>query len=551
MMAAVLNNNDPDNEEDIFVYMGGDMIVPRDVVRCRVHPSVTVITAMAFFNCMKLEEIELCEGILEIEEYAFGACMRLKRVNIPSTVTVIHDQAFSCCVMMKEVELCEGLLEIRDEAFDGCIGLENITFPSTLKSIGNRAFDHAFNALISFTPFSLPNGIERLGDKAFHSGKLTHFRIPQLITTVPENVVSSSECMVSVDLSENITEIGHYAFSDCYSLRNVAIPTNALVWGTAFWGCKDLLKLFGTYAQIINALKHRFDNLPIHKMLYYQSYDNVTSDQLNNATNMRSGQSRSLRTKLDPIGKQHDCLGMTPLHILACSTVQNLELYRVLIEKYPENLVVEDKWGASPLFYALLGNAPNEVLQLLADSYRALYPCYDLKWTEMLETLGKVSSPLYVFQKLLDLQQASFSQQNIEWDSLLGDNLLHTMPPMQFRLIVLRSIKQRINAIGVKQWRDVILGYKEIDNSTFLPTIRSKLANYEAEYHKLKEATSVLELVLWKKQINEANFTNQTTGRGRKSKRVKVDDSGIRNQCRVNCGADVIIENVLPYLLPA
>ena len=45
-MAAVANNN-PNNEE-VFVYMGGDMIVPRDVVRVRVHPSVSVIPAEAF-----------------------------------------------------------------------------------------------------------------------------------------------------------------------------------------------------------------------------------------------------------------------------------------------------------------------------------------------------------------------------------------------------------------------------------------------------------------------------------------------------------------------
>lgn len=57
----------------------------------------------------------------------------------------------------------------------------------------------------------------------------------------------------------------------------------------------------------------------------------MTVEQLNNATNMRRTQKRSLRSKLDPIGSRQDCLGMTPLHILACSTVQNIELYQVLM----------------------------------------------------------------------------------------------------------------------------------------------------------------------------------------------------------------------------
>ena len=46
--------------------------------------------------------------------------------------------------------------------------------------------------------------------------------------------------------------------------------------------CADLKQLFGSEEQIIYVLKHRFDNLPIHKMLYYQPYNNITVDQLNN-----------------------------------------------------------------------------------------------------------------------------------------------------------------------------------------------------------------------------------------------------------------------------
>ena len=57
--------------------------------------------------------------------------------------------------------------------------------------------------------------------------------------------------------------------------------------------------------------------------------------------------------ELDPTGLQQDCLGMTPLHILACSTVQCLEQYQLMIDKYPANLIVEDAWGAVPLLIAI------------------------------------------------------------------------------------------------------------------------------------------------------------------------------------------------------
>jgi ankyrin repeat protein len=66
---------------------------------------------------------------------------------------------------------------------------------------------------------------------------------------------------------------------------------------------------------------------------------------------------------IDSTGNQQDCLGMTPLHILACSSAQCLELYKLMVEKYPYNLIVEDSWGAIPLLYALWGDASSEVVQ--------------------------------------------------------------------------------------------------------------------------------------------------------------------------------------------
>ena len=65
MMEDEANNVD----SEVFEYMGGD--VPGDVVRARVHPSVTIIRRYAFVVKEKLEEIELDEGLIEIGNGAF------------------------------------------------------------------------------------------------------------------------------------------------------------------------------------------------------------------------------------------------------------------------------------------------------------------------------------------------------------------------------------------------------------------------------------------------------------------------------------------------
>ena len=54
-------------DEEVFVYTGpGGERPPRDVVLIRVDPSVTSILASAFYECNKLTEVELCEGLVEI-----------------------------------------------------------------------------------------------------------------------------------------------------------------------------------------------------------------------------------------------------------------------------------------------------------------------------------------------------------------------------------------------------------------------------------------------------------------------------------------------------
>ena len=47
-----------------------------------------------------------------------------------------------------------------------------------------------------------------------------------------------------------------------------------------------------------------------------------------------------------------DCLGMTPLMILACSSNHDLELYRLVVEAYPQTLIWRDEWDGFALLYA-------------------------------------------------------------------------------------------------------------------------------------------------------------------------------------------------------
>jgi hypothetical protein len=505
------------NDAEVFVYMGeGGERAPHDVVRVRVDPSVTSIPARAFYGRKKLTEVEPCEGLVEIGSWSFAHC---------------------------------------------CHSITNINIPTSLRRIKGYAFADSLR-----TPIRLHDGVERIGEYAFAHCIFTNFRVPTLITVIPNGMLNNCKSLFSLELSDNIMEIGNAALKSCYCLRNVAFPPNAVIDNNIFIDrhikdtVTDLQQLFGSIAEIIRMLQHRFDGLPIHRIVYYQSYNQGLLQILIDAMNMRSGQCQSLRSELDPTGSQQDCLGMTPLHILTCSSVHDLEVYRLIVEKYPANLITKDRWGATPLLYSFWGAAPAEIIEFLLESYQSLYPDHVFNWTMMVWTLGRCDTPKESIENLLCVKQMHFPEQPIDWDHLLDEfasssHFSFSGLPFQERMqfLVTRGMSARVEALAFKVWRDHITNMIHTANFEYnggnfgiLRWIRVRIAHFEDEYLKLKEITTILELALWKLRMNE-NIPQEEVSHCQK--KMKTDESNIRRQCRVTGGADVIIGHVLLFLI--
>ena len=271
---------------------------------------------------------------------------------------------------------------------------------------------------------------------------------------IPDSLLFNCKSTFSVEMPLTVTEIGNYAFSNCHCLRNVAIPPDAVIRYDILDEATDLLQLFGSEADMIRNLKNRFDELPIHSSVYFQSYHQGALHRLITTGN-----------ELDPTGNQQDCLGMTPLHILACSSVHNLEVYRLIVAMYPANLITEDRWGAVPLLYAFWGDAPTAIVQFLLDSYQSLYPNHEFNWTDMVITFGRANATVAVIQNLLDVHLTLSPGYNIDWDQILVELARATSDdkpfacPATFCFLTRCSIATRVSAIGVKHFRDDMADY--------------------------------------------------------------------------------------------
>ena len=115
------------------------------------------------------------------------------------------------------------------------------------------------------------------------------------------------------------------------------------------------------------------------------------------------------------VDNAQDCLGMTPLHILACSTNQNLDLCRFIVASFSNSLITEDKWGCPPLLYAIWSGAPHEMLHFLVNVQKAAFPNHILDWDKMLETLCRAGASLETVGRLLLLRCTSFPEQSVNW----------------------------------------------------------------------------------------------------------------------------------------
>ena len=165
--------DDSNNGDDVmFVYMGGDQRVPRNVRYVRVHKSVKIITRMAFRNCTNLVSIEMHDGVEIIEAEAFGDCTSLRRIKLPG-VKVIETNAFRYCEALDEVEFGDKL-----ETIEAC---------------------------------------------AFANTALRNVKLPK-VRFIGQSAISDCDQLTDVELSEDLEYLVGAAFHDCPRLRRISMP---------------------------------------------------------------------------------------------------------------------------------------------------------------------------------------------------------------------------------------------------------------------------------------------------------------------------------------
>eukprot|EP00980_Cylindrotheca_fusiformis_P004183 scaffold910_cov64-Cylindrotheca_fusiformis.AAC.2 len=216
---------------------------------------------------------------------------------------------------VQRVKIAENVIKIPDKAFYLHEELEEVILSSSVQ-VERRSW-HSIKC----------QSLVRIGRFAFCSCEsLSHVTIPQSVNSLATNAFTICSSLISIELPEERSF--NIDLSGCLFLVSVVGQISIFfadeedpdeIGPELFFQLSELGRLVDDEADLNHRLNHRFDNSPLNKLCYYQSYQSPKDAM---------AQLRSLMEEYLPLAAttQVDEFGMTPLHVLSLSQTFNLDM---------------------------------------------------------------------------------------------------------------------------------------------------------------------------------------------------------------------------------
>jgi hypothetical protein len=403
-----------------------------------------------------------------------------------------------------------GFMYTGDNAYQVPENATHITFHWSVVEIEPQAFFvHQ-----QLTQIDLPDGLAIIGSRAFFMCEaVKKITLPSTVRVIRAGAFAGCRCLQSVELGDGLQVIGAAAFASNEVLTHLRIPPRVrIIENRTFSNCTSLFSIelpekleridiqaFNNCKQLRNVL------IPKSTSVYKEAFhgcsrlEELLSGDKNQFIN-------TLQTRFDDF----------PIHKLCYyqgyyTTQETLRDFKQIISKESDeslSSLSRDSFRMTALHVLALSARPNIHL------CKALVATYTESDLNMRDRWDR--DPLMYCS--MHLTQDSTKMTRCVIDSLLSG---------------------RYNSLGLDRWRNDISN--EIENLpvsshrqeriTQMGEILTKLFRYLT-----KERLSLVELAVWKFKIDDLS-----EGRS--------DTSWIgRDQCRLICGAEIIISHVLPFL---
>ena len=215
--------------------------------KIKLNDEVTEIEDFVSQDCEELYYITIPNGITAIKDYAISSC-EIKSIFIPSSVTEISESAFFCCNKLLSIVVdkrnkvydsrdnCNAIIETATNTLiKGCV---NTKIPDSVTKIGADALSSNEDLMT----ISIPNSITEIGESAFSfCENLTAIEIPNSVTEIGRGAFMCCSNLKTIVMPNSVKAINDDTFKDCVNLETVIIPESVTEIGNnAFVYCKNL-----------------------------------------------------------------------------------------------------------------------------------------------------------------------------------------------------------------------------------------------------------------------------------------------------------------------
>ncbi len=237
---------DPENP---FIMTDGEGIYSRDgstlialaipKKEYQVQFGCRVVSRKGFSNFRDLEQVTMPDTLEVLEPFSF-ASTGITSFTAPSSLKRIEEKAFFNCSKLTEIELNEGLLFIGDNAFTGT-ALKQLRLPASIDHIGKTpaartALTYAgtdatfsIDAASSCMRLDIAGGLYREDDEGkrlvrMMDDQCSSYTVEEGTFAIEEEAFLNHAHITEVDIASGLREIRKKAFRGCRELVRVSIP---------------------------------------------------------------------------------------------------------------------------------------------------------------------------------------------------------------------------------------------------------------------------------------------------------------------------------------
>ncbi|MBQ8101132.1 MAG: leucine-rich repeat protein, partial [Paludibacteraceae bacterium] len=253
--------------------VSGDVIVPN---------SVKSIETSAFAGCINMTNIAIPNSVASIGSAVFSGCTSLPVIDsiryagtylieaVDKTLSTypikegtkwIGDEAFIQCDNLKSIIIPNSVTDVGEAAFRYCYNLEEVSLGANIMSLGRNVFNK--DTSIKKVYYNIrnlrkqkPNADENPFPFNYSSGSISSFIIGDSVEFLPGYLFKNMSKITTLEIPNNVIEIGEPAFVGCTNLENVVIGDGITTLPTdAFQGCVSLKSVKG--GKNIRAIRKR------------------------------------------------------------------------------------------------------------------------------------------------------------------------------------------------------------------------------------------------------------------------------------------------------